>query len=63
MVTSNIMDINILDLDGNIYDINTIIMNGNDEVNIIIKKPNEDYIEYEESKELLKRCLYDKLFE
>mgnify|MGYP003292522775 CR=1 FL=1 len=40
---SNIMDIHIYDLQGNEYDINNINIQGNDSIEIIIKKPNEEY--------------------
>lgn len=40
----NAMDIIIRDLQGNAYDINNINMFGNDCMEIIIKKPNEDYL-------------------
>jgi len=50
---ANIMDINIIDLDGNIYDINSIHIQGNDVVNIVIKKPNESYISHRKGRELV----------
>lgn len=49
----NIMDINIIDLDGNIYDINSIHLQGNDVVNIVIKKPSESYISHHRGRELV----------
>lgn len=39
----NICDIIIRDLQGNYYDINLFYCNGNDEIIIEIKKPNEEY--------------------
>lgn len=39
----NITDIIIKDLQGNYYDINMLYCNGNDEIIIEIKKPNEKY--------------------
>lgn len=42
---TNIMDIHIFDLDGNEYDINNININGNDDVEIIIKKQDVPYTE------------------
>ena len=39
----NICDIIIKDLQGNYYDINLLYCNGNDEIIIEIKKPNEEY--------------------
>lgn len=39
----NITDIIIKDLQGNYYDINKLSCNGNDEIIIEIKKPNEKY--------------------
>ena len=39
----NICDIIIKDLQGNYYDINLFYCNGNDEIIIEIKKPNEEY--------------------
>ena len=40
----NVMDIIIVDLQGNEYDINDIKVRGNDVMCIRIKKPSEDYI-------------------
>ena len=39
----NVTDIIIKDLQGNYYDINLLYCNGNDEIIIEIKKPNEEY--------------------
>lgn len=39
----NITDIIIKDLQGNYYEINMLYCNGNDEIIIEIKKPNEKY--------------------
>lgn len=39
----NVMDIRIVDLQGNEYDINDIKVYGNDFISIRIKKPTEDY--------------------
>lgn len=39
----NVTDIIIKDLQGNYYDINMLYCNGNDEIIIEIKKPNEKY--------------------
>lgn len=44
---TNIMDIRIVDLQGNEYDINDIVVSGNDFISIRIKKPSEDYIPIE----------------
>lgn len=49
----NIMDINIIDLDGNIYDINSMHIQGNDVVNIVIKKPTESFISHHKARELV----------
>ena len=43
----NIMDIRIVDLQGQEYDINDIKVSGNDFISIRIKKPSEDYIPIE----------------
>ena len=40
----NVMDIRIVDLQGQEYDINDIVVSGNDFISIRIKKPSEDYI-------------------
>lgn len=39
----NILGIVIKDLQGNFYDINSIEINGNDNMVVTIKKPNEEY--------------------
>ena len=39
----NVTDIIIKDLQGNYYNIYMLYCNGNDEIIIDIKKPNEDY--------------------
>ena len=39
----NVCDIIIKDLQGNYYDINLLYCNGNDEIIIEIKKPDEEY--------------------
>lgn len=44
MTNVNVMDIIIVDLQGNEYDINDIKVEGNDVMTIRIKKPSEDYI-------------------
>ena len=43
----NVMDIRIVDLQGQEYDINDIVVSGNDFISIRIKKPSEDYIPIE----------------
>ena len=50
---SNIIDVNIIDLQGNIYDINSIHVEGNDLINILIKKPTENYISKRKGRELV----------
>ena len=49
----NITDINIIDLDGRVYDINHIIVQGNDVINIVIKKPSEAYTSKRVARELV----------
>ena len=43
----NILDVRIVDLQGQEYDINDIMVSGNDFISIRIKKPSEDYIPIE----------------
>ena len=40
----NLVDVFIKDLQGNYYHINSIECNGNDNMIITIKKPNEEYV-------------------
>jgi len=40
----NIVDVRIVDLQGNEYDINDIVVSGNDFVSIRIKRQGEEYI-------------------
>ena len=40
----NVMEVRIVDLQGQEYDINDIVVSGNDFISIRIKKPSEDYI-------------------
>ena len=49
----NIFDINIIDLHGDYYDINSIHVDGNDVLNIVIKKPCENYISRRKGRELI----------
>jgi hypothetical protein len=56
----NIMDINIIDLDGNIYDINSMHIQGNDVVNIVIKKSTESFISHRKARELVDDHLGEK---
>ena len=51
----NIMDIYIIDLQGNKYDINSIFTNGNDGLTLVIKKPSEKYITKRKARELGER--------
>ena len=52
MVQRNIIDIIIMDTNGETYDISSIIRKGNDELTLVIKKRDEDYISQEEAEEL-----------
>ena len=52
MVQRNIIDIIIMDTAGETYDIPSIIRKGNDELTLVIKKRDEDYISQEEAEEL-----------
>ena len=38
------MDIHIVDLNGNEYDINSIHINGNDVLSLVIKRSDEEYV-------------------
>ena len=49
----NIMDIRIIDLQGEEYDINSIHMKGNDCMDIVIKKESEDYFSINKAEEEL----------
>ena len=52
MVQRNIIDIIIMDIKGETYDISSIIRRGNDELTLVIKKRDDDYISQEEAEEL-----------
>jgi len=52
MVQRNIIDIIIMDILGETYDISNIIRKGNDELTFVIKKRDDDYISQEEAEEL-----------
>ena len=52
MVQRNIIDIIIMDIKGETYDISNIIRKGNDELTFVIKKRDDDYISQEEAEEL-----------
>ena len=52
MVQRNIIDIIIMDTNGETYDISNIIRKGNDELTLVIKKRDDDYISQEEVEEL-----------
>ena len=52
MVQRNIIDIIIMDIKGGTYDISNIIRKGNDELTLVIKKRDDDYIPQEEAEEL-----------
>ena len=52
MVQRNIIDIIIMDIKGETYDISSIIRKGNDELTLVIKKRDDDYISQEEAEEL-----------
>ena len=52
MVQRNIIDIIIMDTNGETYDISNIIRKGNDELTLVIKKRDDDYISHEEAEEL-----------
>ena len=54
----NIMDINIIDLNGKIYDINSMYFEGNDVLNVVIKSPEVEYIGFDEGRELVKEVLH-----
>lgn len=54
-MTVNNLDVNILDLNGNEYDINSIHMDGNDIMHIVIKKPHEHYITKRKARELIEK--------
>lgn len=51
------MDVHIIDLDGNAYDINSIHVDGNDMISIIIKKPTEHYISKRKGRELMEKVI------
>ena len=57
MINKNIMDVHIIDLDGNTYDINSIHVDGNDMISIIIKKPTEHYISKRKGRELMEKVI------
>lgn len=52
MVQRNIIDIIIMDIKGETYDISNIIRKGNDELTFVIKKRDDDYLSQEEAEEL-----------
>lgn len=47
------MDVNIIDLHGNEYNINSILINGNDDIILVIKEEHEDYISKRKARELV----------
>lgn len=55
----NCLDINIIDLEGNGYDINSIHMDGNDVMYLVIKKPRQHYISKRKARELIENVNED----
>ena len=55
IMTVNVFDVNIIDLNGTEYDINSILMDGNDVMYIVIKEPHEHYISKRKARELVER--------
>ena len=51
----NCLDVNIIDLEGNEYDINSIHMDGNDIMYLVIKKPHQHYISKRKARELIEK--------
>ena len=51
----NCLDVNIIDLEGNEYNINSIHMDGNDIMNLVIKKPHQHYITKRKVRELIEK--------
>ena len=47
------LDVNIIDLEGTEYDINSIHMDGNDIMYLVIKKPQQHYISKRKARELI----------
>jgi len=54
-MTTNCLDVNIIDLNGNEYEINSIHMKGNDIMYIVIKTPQEHYISKRNARELIEK--------
>lgn len=55
IMTCNCLDVNIIDLKGNEYEINSIHMEGNDVMYIVIKTPYEHYISKRNARELIEK--------
>jgi len=51
----NCLDVNIIDLEGNEYDINSIHMDGNDIMSLVIKKSHQHYISKRKARELIEK--------
>ena len=49
------MDVNIIDLHGNEYNINSILIKGNDDITLVIKEEHEDYISKRKARELVEK--------
>lgn len=49
----NVMDVNIIDIHGNVYDINSIHINGNDVLSIVVKRSYEDYVSQRSGREIV----------
>lgn len=49
------MDVNIIDLHGNEYNINSILIRGNDDITLVIKEEHEDYISKRKARELVEK--------
>ena len=54
MVFNN-LDINIVDLEGKEYEINSFHMDGNDVVYVVVKKPQQHYITKRKARELIEK--------
>ena len=49
----NMMDIHIIDINGEEYDINSIHIDGNDVLSIVVKKSGEDYVSRRVGREIV----------
>lgn len=49
------MDVKIIDLHGNEYNINSILIKGNDDITLVIKEEHEDYISKRKARELVEK--------